>query len=159
MKIKNTPYLSLTIWILSIITIGGLIGSLTKPQISTWYITLNRAPLTPPNYIFSVAWTLLYAMIGTCGWLIWRKDSFAWLKVIKTIFVTQLILNWIWTPVFFYYHLPNVSLLILCAMDILVGIIICQAYLTKRAVFFLLIPYFLWILFATYLNFYIWWFN
>jgi len=159
MKIKNIPYLSLIIWIASLIGVGGLIGSLTKPQISTWYGTLHRAPLTPPNYVFSVAWTFLYAIIATCGWLIWRNDSCPRLKVIKTIFVTQLILNWTWTPVFFHYHLPNVSLLVLTAMDILVGIIIYQAYSTIRRVALLMIPYLLWILFATYLNFYIWWFN
>lgn len=63
---KNHP--SLIIWIAALISVGGAIGSLTKPEISTWYSTLNRAPLIPPNYVFPVVWTILYSIIGACGW-------------------------------------------------------------------------------------------
>lgn len=75
--------------------IGGVIGSLTKSEISTWYNTLNRSPLMPSNYIFPIAWTILYGIIGTCGWFIWHTISFANLNIIKTLYMTQLILNWI----------------------------------------------------------------
>lgn len=152
-------YLSLIIWIVALISIGGAIGSLTKPEISTWYSTLHRSTLTPPNYVFPVAWTILYGIIGTCGWLIWRPQAFTKLSVIKTLYVTQLILNWSWTPLFFHYHLTGLSLVVLVAMDILVGTIIWLAYRKMRAVSLLMIPYLSWILFATYLNFYIWWCN
>lgn len=63
---QNKNYFSLIIWIVALITIGGVIGSLTKPEISTWYSTLNRSNLTPPNYVFPVAWTILYGIIGAC---------------------------------------------------------------------------------------------
>jgi benzodiazapine receptor len=156
---QNKTHLSLIIWIVALIAIGGAIGSLTKPEISTWYSTLNRSTLTPPNYVFPVAWTILYGIIGACGWLIWRKQSFSKLSVIKTLYVTQLILNWSWTPLFFHYHLTGLSLIILGSMDILVGTLICLAYRKIRVVSLLMIPYLLWILFASYLNFYIWWYN
>ena len=156
---QNKHYLSLIIWIIALIAIGGAIGSLTKPEISTWYSTLNRSPLTPPNYVFPVAWTILYGIIGTCGWLIWRKSQFPRLSVIKTLYVTQLILNWSWTPLFFHYHLTGLSLVVLGAMDILVCALIGLAYQKIRAVSLLMIPYLSWILFASYLNFYIWWYN
>jgi tryptophan-rich sensory protein len=148
-------YLSLIIWIVLLIAIGGIIGSLTKPEISSWYSTLHRSPLTPPNYVFPVAWTILYGMIGTCGWLIWHKSSSPKLSIIKTLYVAQLILNWSWTPLFFYYHLTGLSLVVLIAMDILVGILIFLAYRKMKAVSLLMIPYLSWILFASYLNFYI----
>lgn len=147
--------LSLIIWIVLLIAIGGVIGSLTKPEISTWYSTLNRSNLTPPNYVFPVAWTILYGIIGTCGWLIWRAQSSPKLSTIKTLYVTGLILNWSWTPLFFCYHLTGLSLLILGCMDILVGAIIWLAYPKMRAVSLLMTPYLLWIVFASYLNFYI----
>ena len=149
-------YLSLIIWILGLIAIGGVIGSLTKPEISTWYSTLNRARLTPPNYVFPVAWTILYGIIGASGWLIWRDVSFPKHTAIKTLYVTQLILNWSWTPLFFHYHLTGLSLLVLVAMDILVCALTWLAYRKMKAVSLLMLPYLLWILFATYLNFYIW---
>ena len=156
MNAENKTYLSLIIWIVALIAIGGVIGSLTKPEISTWYSTLNRSTLTPPNYVFPIAWTILYGIIGTCGWLIWRPQAFPKLSVIKTLYVTQLILNWSWTPLFFHYHLTGLSLVVLVAMDILVATIIWLSYRKIRLVSVLMMPYLLWILFATYLNFYIW---
>lgn len=158
-KIQNKNYLSLIIWIIALIAIGGVIGSLTKPEISSWYSALHRSPLTPPNYVFPVAWTILYGIIGACGGLIWREPSFRELSVIKTLYVTQLILNWSWTPLFFHYHLTGLSLVILVVMDILVCALICLAYRKMKAVSLLMIPYLSWIIFATYLNFYIWQYN
>ncbi len=156
---QNKTHISLIIWIVALIAIGGVIGSLTKPEISTWYSALNRSALTPPNYVFPVAWTILYGIIGACGWLIWRASSFPKLSIIKTLYVTQLILNWSWTPLFFYYHLTGLSLIVLIAMNILVGTITWLAYQKMREVSLLMIPYLSWILFASYLNFYIWQYN
>lgn len=159
MKIQTKNYLSLIIWIAALILIGSVIGSLTKPEISTWYSTLNRASLTPPNYVFPVAWTILYGIIGACGWLIWSNESCSYLGLIKSLYLIQLVLNWSWTPLFFYYHLTGFSLIVLLAMDILVGLIIYLAYPKIKPVSLLMIPYLLWILFASYLNFYIWQYN
>ena len=156
---KNKNHLFLIIWIVLLIVIGGVIGSLTKPEIRTWYSALQRPLATPPNYIFPIAWTILYGIIGACGSIIWRKGSFTKLSVIKTLYIAQLILNWSWTPLFFHYHLTGLSLVVLIAMDILVGAIIWLAYPKMRAVSLLMAPYLLWILFASYLNFYIWWCN
>ena len=156
---QNKTYLSLIIWIMALIAIGGVIGSLTKPEMSAWYSTLHRSTLTPPNYVFPVAWTILYGIIGICGWLIWHEPSFRKLSVIKTLYVTQLILNWSWTPLFFGFHLTGLSLVVLFAMDILVGAIIWLSYPKIRSVSLLMLPYLLWITFATYLNFYIWQYN
>jgi benzodiazapine receptor len=159
MNEKNKNYLSLIIWIIALISIGSGIGSLTKTEITTWYSILHRSTLTPPNYIFPIAWTILYGIIGACGWLIWREPSFRKLSIIKTLYVTQLILNWSWTPLFFHYHLTGLSLVVLGTMDILVCALICLAYQKMRSVSLLMITYLSWILFATYLNFYIWQYN
>lgn len=157
MQSKN--HISLIIWVLLLIAIGGFIGSLTKPEIALWYNDLNRSPLTPANYVFPIAWTLLYGTIGACGWLIWSTPFFPKLKMFKTLFISQLILNWSWTPLFFYYHLTGFSLIVLVSMDILVGAFIYLTYPKIKAAALLMIPYLFWILFATYLNFYIWWHN
>jgi translocator protein len=159
MNARHKTYLSLIIWTLGLIAIGGFIGSLTKPEISTWYSTLNRSTLTPPNYVFPVAWTILYGMIGACGWLIWGAQDFFKLRAIKTLYLIQLILNWSWTPLFFSYHLTGLALMVLCAMDVMVGTLVVLAYPKIRSVSLLMVPYFLWILFASYLNFYICWYN
>ena len=140
MNVENKTRFSLIIWTLGLIAIGGIIGSLTKPEISTWYSTLNRSGLTPPNYVFPVAWTILYGIIGACGWLVWRKQSLPKITAIKTLYVAQLILNWSWTPLFFHYHLTGLSLIILGSMNIMVGVLIFLAYPKIRTVSLLMIP-------------------
>lgn len=159
MNVENKNYLSLIIWVVSLILIGSVIGSLTKTEISSWYSTLNRSPFTPPNYVFPIAWTILYTLIAIYGWVIWRTPSFSHVRFIKNLYVTQLILNWCWTPLFFFYHWSGISLIVLVVMDIAVGMIIYLSYPKIRAGSLLMIPYLLWILFASYLNFYIWQYN
>ncbi len=157
-KMRNKKYLSLIIWIIALLAIGSIIGSITKPEVDSWYRGLQRSSLTPPNYVFPVAWTILYAIIGICGWLIWSSKSLP-VTIIKTLYITQLILNWSWTPLFFYYHLTGLALIILFSMDLLVGALICVAYTKIRSVSLLMVPYLCWLLFASYLNLYIWLYN
>jgi len=156
MSMKNKKNLSVIIWMATLITIGAIIGSFTKPEISAWYSTLNRSPFTPPNYIFPIAWTILYGMIGACGSIIWHARSSQTVKLMKILYIIQLVLNWSWTPLFFNYHLVGLSLFVLCCMDSVVGLLIWLAYRKIKLASLLLIPYLFWILFATYLNAYIW---
>jgi translocator protein len=155
LKLTNR-YISLIIWISSLILIGSIIGLLTKTEINTWYSTLDRSSLTPPNYVFPIAWTILYTLIAISGWIIWRTPSFSNLPLIKRLYLIQLILNWSWTPLFFHYHLIGLSLLCLVIMDITVAMIIYLSYHPIRSVSLSMVIYLMWILFATYLNFYIW---
>lgn len=159
MRTQNKHYLSLILWITGILLIGSVIGSLTKAEIHSWYSTLNRSPLTPPNYVFPIAWTILYGIIGICGWIIWQASSFSGLRLLKSLYLMQLILNWCWTPLFFHYHWRGFSLVVLGGMDMAVSMIVYCAYPKVRVVSLLMVPYLLWILFATYLNFYIWQYN
>jgi len=152
-------YWVLILWVVVLITIGWGIGYFTKPELSVWYSTLNRAKLTPPNYLFPIVWTILYGFIGICGWLIWHSQPFLQLKAIKKLYVMQLILNFSWTPLFFGYHLIGTAFFVIIAMDILVGVIIWQAYKKIKLVSLLMMPYLGWILFASYLSFYIWQYN
>jgi tryptophan-rich sensory protein len=151
LKENGKNYLSLTLWIITLIAIGFGIGFFTKAEISNWYSTLNRSPLTPVNYVFPIAWTILYALIGSCGYLIWQTS----LPLLKPLYVMQLILNWCWTPLFFIYHLTDLALIVLLAMDITVMLIIYFAYRKLKSVAFMMSLYLLWIIFATYLNYYI----
>jgi tryptophan-rich sensory protein len=159
MKINNKNYFSLVLWTVSLIAIGMVIGYLTKSEIATWYNTLNRSPLTPPNYVFPIVWTILYAIIGFCGWLIWQASWFPQLNLVKSLYITQLLLNWSWSPLFFSYHLIDISMLTILIMDILVSMIMYLTYSKIRTVALLMVPYLAWLLFATYLNFYIWLYN
>jgi translocator protein len=156
MYLESKKYLSLIIWIIGLITIGSMIGSLSQSEITTWYITLNHSRLTPPNVVFPIAWTILYTIIAICGWLVWRTEPFSQLKMIKRLYVIQLILNWSWTPLFFHYHWIGISLFVLILMDIFVALLIILSYSKIRLVSQLMLPYLLWIFFASYLNFHLW---
>jgi benzodiazapine receptor len=148
-------YFSLVGWVTILIVIGAVIGSVTQTGVNTWYPTLNRSPFSPPNFIFPIVWTFLYAGLGMCGWMLWQaKDESS--KWIKSLFIFQLILNWSWSPLFFGAHMVGFSLMVLILMDVVVGIILYQAYPKFKKVAWLMVPYFLWLLFASYLNFYIW---
>ena len=156
MNAENKSYIKLIIWILTLMLVGSIIGALTKSSIDTWYQTLNRAPLTPPDYVFGIAWSILYAMIAVSGWLIWKTKPCMDLKLIKRLYVSQLILNWSWTPLFFSYHFTGIALICLSIIVLLVARLIFETYKKITATALLLIPYLLWLLFASYLNFYIW---
>lgn len=149
-------YLSLFAWIAALLLIGSGIGLLTKSNIDPWYMSLNRSPLSPPNYVFGIAWSILYTMIAISGWLIWQANDFNNLAVIKRAYLVQLILNWSWTPLFFYYHLPGAALGIISALIVLITVIIALSFRYLKTAALLLSPYLLWSLFAWYLNFYIW---
>jgi benzodiazapine receptor len=155
MNAKDKSYISLMTWIVWVTLIGFIIGSLTKTEVNTWYSTLNRSNLTPPNYVFGIVWTILYPMLAICGWIIWHKQPFQKLMLIKSLYMVQLILNWSWTPLFFRYHLTGLSFACLLVINIFVAMIIYFSYTRVRLVSLLMIPYLIWMLFATYLNFYI----
>ena len=144
---------------MALMSIGSAIGNLTKSGIDTWYHTLNRSALTPPNYVFGIAWSILYFMIALSGWLIWKLDSRSNLQLIKRLYIAQLILNWSWSPLFFGYRLTGVAFFCLVMIVVLVAILIVKLRKTSTAASVLLMPYLLWLLFAGHLNFYIWWYN
>jgi len=153
MRFQKSIFLLIS-WIFILLLMGYLLGLLTQASIPNWYVFLNKSPFTPPNFLFGIAWTILYICIAVSGWLIWHKQ----LTNLKHLFVLQLILNWVWTPLFFTYHFTGLSFLCIAFICALVGLLLYKAYFFKP-VFWLLLPYFLWLLFASHLNFYVWQYN
>lgn len=156
MNTQANKTFQLIIWITALIGIGWGLGHLTQSNVDTWYVTLNRSSHSPPNYVFGIVWTVLYAMIATSGWLIWNSDPFPELPQVKRLYISQLVLNWSWTPIFFGLHLPGVALACLGTIVILVGKLIAKTYERLTIASLLLMPYFAWSVFAAYLNFFIW---
>ena len=117
-----------------------------------WYYTLNQPPLTPPAFVFPVAWTALYTLIFISFVLFSVKRTDRSKNFGYILFFSQMLLNLCWTPIFFSFRKISLALAILILLDILVLFNIKEFYeISKKSAFFL-IPYFLWILFATYLN-------
>lgn len=132
----------------------GILGSIfTISAIPTWYAALNKPPFAPPNWIFGPVWTLLYLLIGVAFYLIWKQD-FKKKKIITagTFFLVQLGLNFIWSPIFFGLRSPLLGLIVIVAMWVLIVMTMKKFYPLSRMAFYLLVPYLLWVSFATMLN-------
>ena len=145
-------YIHLFLWVAVLLAIGSVIGQITRTGIDNWYETIQRSPFTPPNYVFGIAWSINYTLIGVAGWILWQNHKIAQLK---SLFIIQLGLNWIYSPVFFIFHDIIWSFLITIALVVIVGVIVIRAYSKNKVFSALLLPYLFWLMYACYLTGYI----
>jgi len=131
--------------------IGGLFTSKGVP--SGWYVNLNKAPWTPPGWVFGAAWSVI--MISFAIYMAYLWPLVENKKTIIALFSIQLILNILWNPIFFYFHNVALGLFVITALTIIVGFLINYYYPVLKLKSTLLIPYFLWLIIATSLNAYI----
>ena len=131
----------------------GILGTpFTISAIPAWYATLNKPVFAPPNWIFGPVWTLLYFLMGISFYLIWKQG---WKKKIRAagmFFLAQLGLNFIWSPIFFGLRAPLLGLIVIVTMWVLIVMTMKRFYPLSRLAFYLLVPYLLWVSFATLLN-------
>ena len=134
---------------------AGVLGSIfTIPSIPTWYETLIKPSFTPPNWVFAPVWTSLFIMMGISLYIIWQKGSSNGKAL--SIFSVQLILNVLWSAIFFGLRSPLAGLIEICILWILILLTILEFMKISRTAGLLLIPYILWVSFAALINFFIW---
>jgi len=125
-------------------------GGLFQP--GQWYQDLVVPPWTPPNIAFPIAWSILYALIAIAGWLIFASGN----KTLQALWLAQLLLNGLWSWIFFGLHDLLLALIDIMAIDLLVINLILKARRAEQQVAaILLCPYLAWLLLATSLNAYI----
>ena len=149
---------------------AGVVGAFfTTPSIPTWYATLARPTLNPPAWVFGPVWTTLFALMGIAAFLVWKKGLergdvhpvrlFAVsnrVKIALGIFIGQLVLNTLWSIIFFGLHSPGAALVeIIFLWLAILATIIAFAKISKPTAW-LLLPYIVWVSFAGYLNYSIW---
>lgn len=152
MRLKN-PYKLIIAIIVS--ELAGIISSIfTTPDITGWYATLVKPALNPPAWVFGPVWTTLFALMGIAAFLVWRKGlDRKDVKMALGIFIGQLVLNMFWSIIFFGLHSPGGAFVeIIFLWLAIVATIIAFAKISKLAAW-LLIPYILWVSFASYLNY------
>jgi tryptophan-rich sensory protein len=135
--------------------LAGALGSLaTILNISGWYTTLVKPGFNPPAWIFGPVWTTLYLMMGAALFLVWRQqDLDSRVKPALGWFAVQLLLNTLWSFLFFCLHSPLLGLVDIVLLWLAIGITIRQFFPISKPAAWLLIPYWLWVTFATVLNF------
>lgn len=121
-----------------------------------WYERLKKPSWRPPNRLFAPVWTVLYVMIAISGWLIWREVGFAGATLPLAVYALQLLLNAAWTPLFFGLHRPDLGFfdIVLVWLSIIATITLFFPIHVGAAI--LLVPYLVWVTFATALNFAVW---
>jgi benzodiazapine receptor len=134
--------------------LAGVIGSLfTTPSIPGWYAGLTKPPFNPPNWIFGPVWTVLYALMGLAAYLVFEK-GFKRPEVKKglSVFAAQLLLNVLWSIVFFGAHVIFGAVVVIVLLWTLILATILLFRRISRAAACLLVPYVLWVSFAAVLN-------
>ncbi|GGE14926.1 tryptophan-rich sensory protein [Aureimonas endophytica] len=130
---------------------GGLSIGIANPP-GAWYEALAKPGFTPPNWLFPVAWTILYVLIGIAGWRVFLKGP----AVALALWLVQLALNFAWSPTFFGAHRIGAGLLIIA---LLLGAILAFLFATirrNRVAAWCFLPYAAWVAYATLLNFALW---
>jgi len=139
----------------------GFIGSIfTLQSIPGWYSTLIKPSFTPPDWLFAPVWVALYALMGVAAYIIRshasdpgvRKDRVC---AALNMFGLQLVLNALWTAVFFGLRSPLLGLLVILLLIIAIALTMWRFHSIDRRACLLLVPYIVWVCFATLLNFYI----
>lgn len=141
--------------------LAAVVGSLfTVPSVGSWFASLVRAPLAPPNWLFGPVWTTLYLMMGVAAGLVWshglKKRE---VKIALGIFAGQLLLNVLWSAIFFGLHKLGVAFAEILTLWVAIVATILAFRKISRPASWLLYPYLAWVSFASYLNFAIWWLN
>jgi tryptophan-rich sensory protein len=126
---------------------AGIIGTVfTINSVATWYTTLNKSFFNPPSWVFGPVWTILYFLMGVSLFLAWeKKANLKW-------FYIQLVLNALWSPIFFGLQNPALALVDIIFMWVAILMTIKVFWKKNRLSAYLLIPYFIWVSFATILN-------
>ena len=135
---------------------AGAIGSLfTMPAIDGWYADLIKPALNPPAWVFGPVWTTLYLLMGVSLWLVWKSTAKDKSKAIW-LFAIQLVLNAVWSPIFFGVQSLGNALAIIVLLWAAIVLTILLFKKISRTAACLLLPYILWVSFAAYLNYAIW---
>lgn len=131
----------------------AFLGSLvTTPSIDTWYVTLQKPSFNPPNWVFGPVWTVLYFLMSVSLFLIWSKKTKNKDKKPLQFFLLQLGLNLLWSIVFFGLHSPIGAFITIVLLWAAIFYTIILFYKVSKNAAYLLIPYLLWVSFATLLN-------
>ena len=131
--------------------IGGLFTGKGVP--SDWYNELNKAPWSPPGWVFGFAWTTIMICFAVYMSYAWAKVSD--LKLLAILFAIQWILNISWNPAFFYFQQVSTALVLISLLTVLVGYFLVNYWTDLKLYSLLIMPYFVWLLIATSLNAYI----
>ena len=146
-------YGMLAVFILICLAVGGS-GAAFPP--GEWYRQLAKPPLNPPAWVFGPVWTLLYILMGVSAWLVWLRPGLPAARIPLLLFAAQMALNGAWSWIFFGFHQVGLALIDIILLWAAIAATLISFWRIRRPAAVLLIPYLLWVSFATYLNAALW---
>lgn len=153
---RRSPLWTLAVAMAGCLVLGMLSGVLSGSGDTPWYRALTKGSLTPPNWAFPVAWTILYLLMGAAAWRVWRRSDRPGAGTALGLFTVQLVLNLAWSPMFF--GLASVTLGAVMIVPVLLAAA-ATAIAFRRVdgtAAAMLVPYVLWLAYATAVAWQIW---
>ena len=138
---------------------ASAVGAVASIQAKSFYGQLAQPNWAPPPGIFGPVWTVLYALMGIAAWLVWRSGGFRLNRQALTLFLLQLALNALWSWLFFAWHRGVLALADILVLWILIVATLVAFWRVRPLAGALLIPYLLWVSFASVLNYSVWQLN
>ena len=147
------PAIGLILWIVLSMA-AGWVGSRFVP--GEWYAVLAKPSWNPPSSVFAPVWSTLYVLMGIAAWLVWRKVGFAGAPVALGLFVVQLVLNSLWSYLFFGIHQPGAAFVDIVVLWLVILATTIGFWRVSVPAGVLLLPYLCWVGFASVLNLQLW---
>ena len=155
---KAKQLLGLFAW-LAVSFVAAAVGAAASIQAASFYGQLAQPDWAPPPSVFGPVWTTLYALMGIAAWLVWRTRGFVAHRSALSLFLGQLVVNALWSWLFFAWHRGALAFADILLLWVLVGATLVSFWRVCRLAGVLLVPYLLWISFAAALNFSVWQLN
>jgi len=141
------------------VTVGAVAGFFTADSVKGWYSSLEKPSFNPPSWLFGPVWTVLYILMGIAFYLVWKQPSSEKRNRAIMFFILQLILNGAWSFIFFYAKQPGWAFAEIVVLWLMIIVTMINFKPLSKTSFYLMIPYLLWVSFASVLNFTIWQLN
>lgn len=149
---NKTLILKFLVSIIIPLSLGAIAGMFTSQSVPEWYATLNRPSFNPPSWIFGPVWTTLYILMGISFFIIWKQDVSKERNRAILVYLLQLLLNFAWSFIFFYFNMIGLALVEIILLWISIVMMLVVFYKIKPIASYINIPYLLWVTFATVLN-------
>jgi tryptophan-rich sensory protein len=150
--------LGLAGWLV-ITIVAAAIGAAASIDAGSFYTQLVLPQWAPPPWVFGPAWTVLYALMGIAAWLVWRVDGFRAARGALTLFLVQLAPNALWSWLFFGWHRGALAFADILLLWVLIVVTLIAFWRVRALAGALLVPYLLWVSFASALNYAVWQLN
>lgn len=149
-------FLGLAGWVVLCLGVAAVSGLATVEGTRGWYPTIAKPTWTPPSWLFGPVWTVLYAAMGVAAWRVWRIGGFRPVRTALGLFLAQLAVNGLWSPVFFAWHRLGLAVIVIGLLWLGIVATIVAFRRHDRVAALLLAPYLAWVSFASALTIAIW---